>query len=72
LKETRLRGIDEVNALLTVSRQEFQQIVDAYVVKEKRSYQQAHDDMVKELRSTYEKVRRAGTLLAELSAGTEL
>lgn len=72
LKESKLRGVGEVANILTSARVDFQSVVDKYVLKEKRNYEAAHDDMAKELKPVFNKVRQVYQLVSELSLGTEL
>lgn len=71
-KESKLRGVGEVANILASARVDFQAVVDKYVLKEKRNYEAAHDDMTKELKPAYDKVRQVYQLVSELSQGTEL
>jgi hypothetical protein len=71
-REVKERGIGEVQDLLEEVRSEFDIVVNEFVNKDKRNYESSHDEMAKSLKPTYEKMKRAQGLLAELSQGTEL
>lgn len=73
VKNQKLRGLDEVEQLLTSSREQYSKIIEAYYKREEiRDYKNSSEEIVKNLSGAFEPLRRAQQLVSEIAKGTIL
>jgi hypothetical protein len=73
LREQKLRGMNEVEQLLDVSREQYGQVIaEYYKVKQIRNYENKYEEVMEQLEPVYDPMKRAQQLMSELAEGTVL